>query len=326
MRPILVTSGEPAGVGPDLCLSLINAKLNHPVVILADQELLAKRVKELNRSVEFCEYKKSNLDSLPDGKLAVLNLPCETKVIKGKIDPLNARYVINMLSMAVRCCLQGEFAALVTAPVHKGVINQGGFAFTGHTEFFAEYCLVENVVMLLACDVMKVALITTHLPLKEVPSKITQALIINVIQQLNISLKLSFDILNPVIYVAGLNPHAGEGGYLGKEEIETIIPALKFLKEQGINVHGPFPADTMFNCEKNSCDVFVAMYHDQGLPVLKYAGFKTAVNITLGLPFIRTSVDHGTALELAGTGLASPSSLIAAVNMAAAMMKLNEQN
>lgn len=320
MKPLLVSSGEPAGVGPDLCLALAEYEL--PVVILGDKELLAQRAKELKLSIIFSDY-QPDVPIIPKAKhLTVLSIPCTAKVVAGKLNPQNALYVIELLSLATDKCLQGEFAGLVTAPVHKAVINQAGIAFTGHTEFLANHCKVDTVVMMLACDVMKVALVTTHLPLKKVAEAITESLITRVIEILHEALQDEFGIANPRICVAGLNPHAGEGGYLGREEIEVIIPTLKLLRNSGVDVAGPFPADTLFTPRSmKQCDAFVAMYHDQGLPVLKYAGFGLAVNVTLGLPIIRTSVDHGTALELAGTGLAEAGSLLAAVQMAASMAR-----
>jgi 4-hydroxythreonine-4-phosphate dehydrogenase len=222
--------------------------------------------------------------------------------------------------------MEGRFSALVTAPVHKAIINEAGFAFTGHTEFFADQCHAEQVVMMLAGDTLKMALVTTHLPLKDVPNAITVSLINAVISKLSCALQRDFGITHPKIKVAGLNPHAGESGYLGLEEIEVITPALTLLQQRGIDVTGPYSADTLFTPQAaNTCDAFVAMYHDQGLPVLKYASFGRAVNITLGLPIIRTSVDHGTALELAGKGMADPGSLLAAVKMAAMMAMQREQ-
>ncbi|WP_028388877.1 4-hydroxythreonine-4-phosphate dehydrogenase PdxA [Legionella fairfieldensis] len=320
MKPLLISSGEPAGVGPDLCLAL--ATLAIPVVILGNKELFAQRAEELNQTITLIDY-QPDVPVIPrTNHLTILSLPCAEPVVTGKLNPVNANYVLAMLSLGVDKCMQGEFSALVTAPVHKAVINTAGIEFTGHTEFLAQRCGVETVVMMLACDVMKVALITTHLPLKKVSEKLTSTLICEVIEQLNESLKYDFAITQPRIYVAGLNPHAGEGGYLGREEIDVITPALESLKKRKIDVRGPFPADTLFTTRNiQQCDAFVAMYHDQGLPVLKYAGFGSAVNVTLGLPIIRTSVDHGTALELAGTGLADPGSLFAAVKMAAAMVK-----
>ncbi|MDI9819371.1 MULTISPECIES: 4-hydroxythreonine-4-phosphate dehydrogenase PdxA [unclassified Legionella] len=323
MKPLLVSSGEPAGVGPDLCLALAAYKL--PVVILADKALLIQRARQLRLDVNFLDYQPDLPLNQKPGYLTVLSLPCKAEVITGKLDPLNAPYVVDMLTLAADKCSQGEFAGLVTAPVHKAVINQAGIAFTGHTEFLAAHCKTETVVMMLATDSMKVALVTTHLPLRAVADTISVSLIAKVISRLNEALISQFGIHNPRIYVAGLNPHAGEGGYLGREEIEIINPALSVLKDKGINLDGPFPADTLFTPHNlKRCDAFVAMYHDQGLPVLKYSGFGSAVNVTLGLPIIRTSVDHGTALELAGTGLAETGSLLAAVRMAESMAKRKE--
>ncbi|MBA2651105.1 MAG: 4-hydroxythreonine-4-phosphate dehydrogenase PdxA [Tatlockia sp.] len=315
MKPLLVSSGEPAGIGPDLCLSLAGHDM--PLVILGDKELFTQRAKELNRDLIFVDYHPDHPISTSANCLTVLSIPCAAKVISGQLNPINAHYVIEMLGLATDKCLNGEFAALVTAPVHKAVINQAEIPFTGHTEFLAERCKAKTVVMMLACEAMKVALVTTHLPLRNVADAINPTLICTVIEQLHRSLQQSFAIANPKIYVAGLNPHAGEGGYLGREEIDLITPALDSLKKKGINVRGPFPADTLFTPQNlQRADAFVAMYHDQGLTVLKYAGFGSAVNVTLGLPIIRTSVDHGTALELAGTGLADANSLLAAVKMA----------
>ncbi len=324
MKPLLVSSGEPAGVGPDLCLALAAHEL--PVVVLGDKAVLRQRADELKLAVNLLDYQSdSPVMATQKNCLNVLSTSCLAPVVKGELNSLNAPYVVTMLRLAADKCLQGEFAALITAPVSKSVINQAGIPFTGHTEFFADYFKVKTVVMMLSCERMRVALVTTHLPLKKVPEAITSSLISAVIEQLNNSLEQEFGISKPRLYVAGLNPHAGEGGYLGSEELEIIKPTLAILKKQGIDVHGPFPADTLFtphNAQK--CDAFVAMYHDQGLPVLKYCGFGSAVNITLGLPIIRTSVDHGTALELAGTGLAESGSLVAAVKMAASMAEMRK--
>lgn len=324
MKPILISSGEPAGIGPDLCVMLANYDL--PIVILGDKILFRQRAEQLGLSVKFIDYEMHRPLISKPGQLYVLSISTVESVIPGKLALKNASYVRNMLKVAADKCFEGEFAALVTAPVHKAILNEAGIPFTGHTEFFAEYYKVEHVVMLLSCNIMKVALITTHLALKEVPAAITSNLIKKVIRQLNKSLKNNFALSNPCIFVAGLNPHAGEGGYLGREEIDVIKPALDDLKEEGIDVHGPFPADTLFTpAHIKICDVFVAMYHDQGLSVLKHASFGEAVNITLGLPIIRTSVDHGTALELAGTGKAEVTSLLAAVNSAINMAKTKEK-
>ena len=318
MKPLLVSSGEPAGIGPDLCLTLAGS--DYPCVVLGDLTVLQERAKQLGLSINFESYQQGIEPTRALNHLTVLSIPTAVPVISGVLNPLNASYVINMLTLAVERCLLGEFSALVTAPVHKAIINQAGIAFTGHTEFLAQFCQVNTVVMMLACSAMKVALVTTHLPLRDVPDAITSTLLIDVITQLDKSLRLDFQVQSPKIRVAGLNPHAGEGGYLGREEIDVIEPALTTLKKIGIDVEGPFPADTMFTPSNAlTCDAFVAMYHDQGLSVLKYAGFGEAVNVTLGLPIIRTSVDHGTALELAGTGLAHSGSLSAACEMAATM-------
>jgi 4-hydroxythreonine-4-phosphate dehydrogenase len=321
MRPLLISSGEPAGIGPDLCLTLAGYDL--PIVILGDRMVLESRAKELNQTINFVEYNSENILRTEPGSLTIRSVYCPGSVTSGHLNPENAAYVIELLTLGASLCYKGEFSGLVTAPVHKANINAGGFPFTGHTEFFAEFFHVDDVVMMLACQQMKVALVTTHLPLRKVPEFITQSLIINVISQLHQSLVKDFGIKNPKIKVAGLNPHAGESGYLGREEIEVISPALTKLKNKGIDVQGPLPADTMFtNSNKSDCDAYVAMYHDQGLPVLKFAGFGESVNVTLGLPIIRTSVDHGTALELAGKNSADSGSLLAAVKMAMEMATL----
>ena len=320
LKPLLVSSGEPAGIGPDLCLDL--AELAQPLVILADKTVLMERAKKLERDIAFVDYVSDEPLEYKVGQLHVLSLPSFAPVTAGTLNPLNGAYVIKLLTLATEACLRGEFSGLVTAPVHKGIINQAGFAFTGHTEFLANQCGVPRVVMLLACDAMKVALVTTHMPLREVSTAISEELISQVVHELHKGLQRDFGIQEPCIYVAGLNPHAGEGGYLGREEIDTIEPALAKLRKENIDVRGPFPADTLFTPHYlKGCDVFLTMYHDQGLPVLKYAGFGKAVNITLGLPIVRTSVDHGTALELAGSGKADSGSLIAAVETALVIVK-----
>jgi 4-hydroxythreonine-4-phosphate dehydrogenase len=316
MKPLLITSGEPAGIGPDVCLDLADTDI--PLVVLADKAMLVDRARLLGKKIDFRAYSHEEGVIARPNQLTVMDLSCSSPVIPGKLDSSNAQYVVNMLGLAADLCLAGEFSAIVTAPVHKSIINDAGVPFTGHTEFFQEKCKAPVVVMMLACEQMKVALMTTHLPLRQVADSITSARINEVVTCLHNALQQDFLIKSPIIWVAGLNPHAGEAGKLGTEESHIIAPALRKLKSQGINVHGPFAADTLFtpdNCL--SCDVFVAMYHDQGLPVLKYAGFGNAVNVTLGLPIIRTSVDHGTALELAGKGLAKSTSIHLAVNMAA---------
>ncbi len=318
MKPLLICSGEPSGVGPDLCLAL--AGLSLPVVVLCDKAVLQARAEQLGLSVILVDYRCGEPLAQASRQLTVLSIPCPKAVVAGMLNPDNAGYVMALLTAAISRCLAGEFGALVTAPVHKAILNQSGVAFTGHTEFFAGFCKVPDVVMLLACSAMKVALITTHIPLKDVSNRITQSLVTRVVTLLHQALRSDFGIETPKILVAGLNPHAGEEGYLGREDQEIITPAIACLRAQGMDVTGPWSADTMF-VPGIPCDAFVAMYHDQGLPVLKYAGFGSAVNITLGLPIIRTSVDHGTALLLAGTGKARADSLLAAVSMAQHMMQ-----
>jgi len=314
VKPLLVSSGEPAGIGPDLCLAL--TEFDFPLVILGDSEVLKARAKELNCDLFITAYEKGKMIEPKRGHLTVLSVTCPYPVQSGCLNPRNAPYVIELLNQAATSCGQGEFSGLITAPVHKANINEAGILFSGHTEFFSQFYKAD-VVMMLACREMKVALVTTHLPLRDVPNAITTELIIKVISQVHKSLIRDFNIQDPCIKVAGLNPHAGESGYLGREEIEVIAPALTCLQKQGMNIQGPMPADTLFikNHLKN-CDAYVAMYHDQGLPVIKYADFHNAVNVTLGLPIIRTSVDHGTALELAGKNLLDTGSMLAAVDMA----------
>ncbi|HHF7366140.1 TPA: 4-hydroxythreonine-4-phosphate dehydrogenase PdxA [Legionella bozemanae] len=317
MKPLLVSSGEPAGVGPDLCLAL--AKYDFPLVILGDQAVLEARAKELNCAINFIPYQSGQDIKPKHDHLTVLSVTCPHPVQSGCLNPQNAVYVIELLNQAAVLCGSGEFSGLITAPVHKANINEAGIPFSGHTEFFAQFYKTD-VVMMLACSEMKVALVTTHLPLRMVPGAITSELIIQVITQVHQSLIRDFNIQDPCIKVAGLNPHAGESGYLGREEIEIITPTITFLQKQGINVQGPLPADTLFiKSHLQNCDAYVAMYHDQGLPVIKYADFHNAVNVTLGLPIIRTSVDHGTALELAGKNLLDTGSMFAAVDMAKTM-------
>lgn len=320
MRPMLVSSGEPAGIGPDLCLSLAHKEV--PLVIVGDQAMLAARASQLGLSITFKAYQKDNPVGCAPGELVVLHRACRVPPIAGMLDVRNAEYVIELLSTSVDACLAGEFSALITAPVHKAIINQSGYPFSGHTEFLASRCEVKTVVMMLACEQMRVALVTTHLPLSKVPQRLTEQLLQEVILCLHHALVKDFGIHYPRLYVAGLNPHAGEDGCLGHEERMIIEPVLRALQARGIDVQGPFPADTLFvSGSQAPCDAFVAMYHDQGLPVVKYAGFGEAVNITLGLPIIRTSVDHGTALSLAGTGQAKCGSMFAAVEQAACLVR-----
>lgn len=301
-KPIVVTSGEPAGIGPELCLQLSARSWPVPLVVLGDRDLLASRARMLGLAID---------------DLDILHLPLATPSVAGQPNVANARYVLQLLDRALAGCVAGEFSAMVTAPVHKGIINDAGIAFTGHTEYLAEHTGTPRVVMLLAGAGLRVALATTHLALKDVPAAITQASLEATLRILHHDLQSKFGIAQPRILVAGLNPHAGEGGHMGREEIDVIIPVLNRLRAEGMQLVGPLPADTLFT--KNvlaRSDAQLAMYHDQGLAVLKYAAFDEGINVTLGLPIIRTSVDHGTALDLAGTGKASANSLFAAVDAA----------
>jgi len=308
---IAVTAGEPAGIGPDLCAAL-KPVANTELVIIADPAVLKNRSKELGLEQQRPVFSQDN----PKEQVSVLAVDAPAPVKAGILDPANAGYVLDTIRAAVDGCMDGTFDAMVTAPVHKGVINDAGIAFSGHTEFIAER-VNATPLMVLAADKLRVALVTTHLPLKEVAAAITHDGIVDCLSILHNDLKNKYNISEPHILVCGLNPHAGESGHLGREEIETITPAVTTAKKQGINATGPLPADTLFT-ERHlqHADAVLAMYHDQGLPVLKYAGFGKAINITFGLPIIRTSVDHGTALDLAGTGQAEDGSLHAAIDLA----------
>ena len=317
-RPLAITAGEPAGIGPDLCLQLARHEL--PLVVIADKVLLQQRAAQLGLDVLLHDYTPATPQA--SGKLSVLHVPMARPALAGKLDPDNAPYVLETLRRAVQGCQSGEFSGMVTAPVHKGVINDAGVPFTGHTEFLAELTHTPQVVMMLAGGGMRVALATTHLPLREVADAITSSLLENVLRIMQRDLQRRFGIAQPRILVAGLNPHAGEGGHLGREEIEVMIPVLDKLRAEGFNVSAPLPADTLFAAHRlRECDAVLAMYHDQGLPVLKHASFGEGVNITLGLPIIRTSVDHGTALGLAGTGKADVGSLLEAIKVATEMAR-----
>jgi len=299
---IVITAGEPAGIGPDLCAMLAQHLPAADITVVADRDLIASRAALLGLSID---------------KLRIAHLPLAVPAEPGRLDPANGRYVLDTLEFAARGCLSGEFDAMVTAPVHKGVINDAGIPFTGHTEFLQDLTHTPQVVMMLVGGGMRVALATTHLPLRQVPDAITCTRLEDVIRILHKDLVARFGIPRPRIHVAGLNPHAGESGHLGREEIEVIAPVLDTLRRRGFDLTGPLPADTMFGKQHLAeCDAFLAMYHDQGLPVLKHASFGEGVNITLGLPVIRTSVDHGTALDLAGTGRANHGSLREAIALA----------
>jgi len=311
---IVLTPGEPAGIGPDLALQIAGAALPCALAVVADPQLLTARARLLGLDVRLRDW--DGAGHVP-GELAVCPVALARPADPGRADPANARYVLATLDRAVRGCLSGEFAALVTGPVHKGVINDAGIPFTGHTEYLAQRSGAPRPVMLLAARDMRVALVTTHLPLAEVSRHVTPQSLSEVIRVLHRDLREKFGIARPRILVCGLNPHAGEGGHLGREEIEVIIPTLEALRREGLDLIGPMPADTAFTARHwKDADAVLAMYHDQGLPVLKHYGFGEAVNVTLGLPFVRTSVDHGTAFDLAGTGRADPGSLRAALRMA----------
>ena len=318
---IAVTAGEPAGIGPDLALSLAHRPADElDLVVLADPDLLSRRARQLGLKVELV-----NGPARP-GQLQVRAVPLAEPCVAGVLNPANARYVLDTLEEALSGCRSGAFDAMVTAPVQKSVINDAGFVFPGHTEFLARATGTERAVMMLATERLRVALATTHLPLAAVPGAITAQDLAAICRVLCDGLRWRFGIPKPRIAVLGLNPHAGEAGHLGTEEIDIIIPTLEALREEGLDLRGPLPADTAFQ-EKilAHCDAVLAMYHDQGLPVLKYSGFGAAANITLGLPIVRTSVDHGTALDLAGTGQADNGSLLYAIRVAARMAAAGSQ-
>jgi len=319
---VVITPGEPAGIGPDLVVQLAQRSWPVELVICADASVLEARAKTLNLPLTLLPYQAENAP-LPQqaGTLTLLPVPLRTPVVPGQLSTENGHYVVETLARACDGCLSGEFAALITGPVHKGVINDAGVAFTGHTEFFEARSHSAKVVMMLATEELRVALATTHMPIKAVSDAITPELLREVIAILHHDLRTKFGIADPHVLVCGLNPHAGEGGHMGTEEIDTIIPVLDEMRAQGMNLSGPLPADTLFQPKYlDHADAVLAMYHDQGLPVLKYQGFGRGVNITLGLPFIRTSVDHGTALDLAGQGKADVGSFITALNLAIKMI------
>ena len=318
---LILTSGEPAGIGPDLCLAIAAQPWEADFVVAADSQVLAERASALGLSIQLDPFAHSEPRRKHEaGKLRVLHVPTRAPVRAGVLDSANARYVLDTLDVAIDGCVTGEFDAIVTAPVQKSIINDAGVPFSGHTEYLAERTGGNEPVMLLACDRLRVALVTTHLPLRAIPKAITRERIETVATILHRDLQTRFAIARPRVLVCGLNPHAGESGHLGREEIEVIAPALEALRGRGLDLIGPAPADTAFTPHMLAgIDAVLAMYHDQGLPVIKYAGFGNAVNVTLGLPIIRTSVDHGTALGLAGTGKADAGSLAAALEMARKM-------
>jgi 4-hydroxythreonine-4-phosphate dehydrogenase len=308
MKPnCVITPGEPAGIGPDIVLQLAAARPDLNLIIMADKFLMKSRAEQLGLKFP--------------ANLSIQHIPLKIIPRAGQVDPANAGYVLECLTQATQACLRGEYHALVTGPVHKGVINQAGIAFSGHTEFLAKITGAPLPVMLLAAESLRVALLTTHLPLAKVPAALTAEKIMAVIHIIDHDMRKRFGLAQPKIAVCGLNPHAGENGYLGREEIDIMTPALNQLRSQGYAVRGPIPADTAFTPAALSlCDVVLAMYHDQGLPVIKAQSFRSAVNVTLGLPIIRTSVDHGTALELAGTGQADFLNLLSAIELAGKLL------
>jgi 4-hydroxythreonine-4-phosphate dehydrogenase len=319
---ILITSGEPAGIGPDTCVSLAQSDWGCDLIVAGDAQLLASTAAALGLPLAIERYDTTLPRRLHKaGSLRVLHMPAKAPVVAGSLDPRNAAYVLSLLDRACDGCMNGEFGAMVTAPVQKSVIMDAGFAFSGHTEYLAHRCRAALPVMMLAGGGMRVALVTTHLPLSQVAAAITAERLTATLKIVSSELERLFDIKMPRLLLLGLNPHAGESGYLGREEIEVIGPVANALKRLGMQITGPVPADTAFNrTSLEGCDAVVAMYHDQGLPVLKYASFGEAVNITLGLPIIRVSVDHGTALALARTGKASDGSLRTALALAIDML------
>ncbi|BBB28735.1 4-hydroxythreonine-4-phosphate dehydrogenase PdxA [Neptunomonas japonica] len=322
-KRLAITAGEPAGIGPDLIIQIAQNSHSDELIAICDPELLYARARQLDLPIVI---EKFNVEDDPSPTQArtikVLPVQLSRTTTPGELDSENAKYVLETLTLAANGCMNGQFDAMVTAPVHKGIINDAGIAFSGHTEFLEELTGTKKVVMMLATEGLKVALVTTHIPLSQVATAITQPLLHDVIEVLQYDLAHTFGIENPRIIVAGLNPHAGESGHMGREEIDTIEPVLEELRSKGYQLQGPLPADTLFTSKYlDQCDTVLAMYHDQGLPVLKYKGFGNAVNITLGMPIIRTSVDHGTALDLAGTGKADTGSLTLAIHYAGEMSR-----
>jgi len=311
--PLVLTTGEPAGVGPELTLQLLQQPLPGPLVIACDPDLLLERATRLNLPLAL----KDDTLAAPGGEAELLPVAFSVPSVPGSLDTANASYVIEMLTAATDGCLSGAFSGMVTAPVQKSTLIEAGNDFVGHTEFLARRAGVDTPVMMLATGELRVALVTIHLPLSEVPRAVTRDNLEAVLRVVDSDLRTRFGIPAPVIGVCGLNPHAGEAGYLGREEQDVIVPVIDRLSAEGLALTGPLPADTVFTEQQlKTLDVVVAMFHDQGLPVIKHAGFGEVVNITLGLPFVRTSVDHGTALDLAGTGQAQVASLLRAVELA----------
>lgn len=328
---IAITAGEPAGIGPDLCVKLAAQPFAANIVVIADSKVLQARAEILHAPLKIIDFNVAHHHQhLGNGELTVLHVPTSTSVVAGVLNAKNSAYVLQTLEIATKGCMQStsaQFDAIVTAPVHKGIINDAGIPFSGHTEYLADLTNTQQVVMMLVGGDMRVALATTHLPLKDVPNAITQANLEKTLRILHHDLITKFGIQCPRILVAGLNPHAGEDGYLGDEEITTINPVLHKLRGEGMQLIGALPADTLFaKHHLANADAVLAMYHDQGLPVLKHASFGEGVNVTLGLPIIRTSVDHGTALDLAGTGNIHTGSMLAAIKLAIELANTQHNN
>ena len=314
MIRLAITSGEPAGIGPELMACIREGDFDARLVILGDRALIEERAHDSGHPIALPDYRP---DRASTPGLEILHIPLRAPANAGRLDAVNAPYVLDQLDRACDGCLEGEFDAMVTAPIQKEIINASGLPFSGHTEYLAERCGGQQPVMMLATEGLRVALATTHLPLREVADAITEERLESILRILDRDLRERFGLPRPHIKVCGLNPHAGENGYLGREEIDLIIPLLERLRSQGLDLSGPWPADTLFTPNGLAdADAVLAMYHDQGLPVLKHAGFHRAINTTLGLPIIRTSVDHGTALALTGTGKADPNSLFEAIHSA----------
>jgi len=317
-RPLVLTTGEPAGIGPDLAIAWAQRPRTTGVVAIADPQMLSARARQLGLTLRVVPYPGAVTCSA--GELSVQPVPLGREAVAGRLDVANVPYVLETLRVAVDGCRDGTFAGMVTGPVQKSIVNDAGVAFSGHTEFLAERCGVETVVMLLAAGALRVALATTHVPLAAVPALITRERLTRTLDVLLADLEARFGIAKPRVLVAGLNPHAGEGGHLGREDLDVIAPVCRAYADRG--VVGPLPADTLFTQRVLAgADAVLAMYHDQGLPVLKYVGFGHAVNVTLGLPIVRTSVDHGTALDIAGRGGADVGSLAAAIDLAASLAR-----
>lgn len=325
---IVLTTGDPAGIGPDIVIQIAQQSWPAEIVVIADEELITQRAQQIKQPItlSICDVKQAPQRHQP-GTLKIIPVMLNMEAQPGKLNPANSWYVIRSLETAVALCESGDANAMVTGPVNKLVINKTGIPFTGHTEFLAKRCNIDHTVMMFVTDELKVALATTHIPIAKLSAAITKESLRATITVLADELKKRFQLPSPKIFVCGLNPHAGEGGYLGTEEIEVINPVLDEFRAQGLNLIGPLPADTLFTPKYlQQADAVLAMYHDQALPVVKYMSFGHAVNITLGLPFIRTSVDHGTAVDIAGKGIADPGSMAAAIGLAIKLASLQGIN